>query len=118
MELSHRRVQRDRLLDMLDCHLMPADLIRNHAQEVKRSRMVGLDLQNLPVERLRLRQAAGPVVLEGEIQGFGDCRHRHSRLVDARRFPDPPADTAFFFVRTRDSSNAVKKNCSYSLITA
>ena len=77
MVFRYSGIELDRLEDAINCCFVPADLMSDHAEEVKGVRMVGLILQNLPIEGFRLLQAAGPVVLEGEIQGFRDGRHRH-----------------------------------------
>ena len=63
--------QRTRKLNVL------ADLLRNHAKEVQRIGMIGLGLQNLPVERLRFRQATGLMVLESKTKDFNHgCQKR------------------------------------------
>jgi hypothetical protein len=44
---------------------------------VKRVGVVGVLLQNLPIEDLRLLQAAGLMVLEGKVDGVWNCRHEY-----------------------------------------
>ena len=43
-------------MDVLDRLVATANLLGNHAKEMQRIGMLRIDLQDLPIERLRLRQ--------------------------------------------------------------
>jgi hypothetical protein len=73
--LRHRGIQRDRARNELRGRVMLADLMRDDAEQMEGVRVVRLGLKNLPVERFRLRQAAGLVMLKGKIEGFRKRGH-------------------------------------------
>jgi hypothetical protein len=54
--------------------------MKDEAQEMQGIRLVGLDLQNLPVDRLRFLQTTRLVVLKGNIDRFRNCRHEEPAL--------------------------------------
>ena len=68
-------VQPDRPSDVLDGQLVLARLVSQHAEQMKRIGMVGIDLQDLPVELLRCLEVAGLVMLQGQCQCFSDRCH-------------------------------------------
>ena len=68
VELRDLGIEPNRLPDVVNGNVMLADLMGNHAEKVEGARMIGLDLQYLPVERLRLLQAAGLMVLQRRLK--------------------------------------------------
>ena len=65
----------DRLTDVLDRQVILAHLTGNHPQQMQSISMVGVHLQNLPVNRLGLLQIARLVVLQCHSQSFGNSCH-------------------------------------------
>ena len=75
MKDGRTAVEPDRPADILDGHLVAAQLVGDQAQKVQRIGLIGLPGQNLPVHLLRLGQATGLVKLHGKRQGFGKRGH-------------------------------------------
>ena len=67
-----RGIGRDCLANQIRCHVVAAGLIGNDAEQMQRVGMIWLRREDLPVESLGVRQAAGAVVLEREIEGLGN----------------------------------------------
>ena len=65
----------DRLADVPDRQVVPAQASSNHAQQVQGIRMVGVHLQDLPVNRLGLLQLARLMILHCHSQSFGNSCH-------------------------------------------
>ena len=60
MKLRDGRIQRDRPADILNRNVIPSVLLMGeHTEQMQHVRMLRLGLQDLPVERLGLPQAAG-----------------------------------------------------------
>jgi len=57
---------------------MPSELMSDDPQQVQCIGMTRFRRQNLPVERLRLCQPPGLVVLVRELEGLGDRQRGHS----------------------------------------
>ena len=64
MVLRVLRMVSDRLLDIANGKVVLPALMGDHAEEVEGIRMIGLGLQNLPIDGFRFLKAAGLVVLE------------------------------------------------------
>ena len=60
-------------------------LMGEHSEIVQRAGMIGLDGKDLPVERFRLRQPAGLVMLEGEGDGLRNGHHDAGPFLDHSR---------------------------------
>ena len=67
-----RGIGRDRLANQIRCQVVASGLIGNDAEQMQRVGMIWLHREDLPVESLGVRQAAGAVVLEREIEGLGN----------------------------------------------
>jgi hypothetical protein len=60
-------------------------------EKMQRLGMAGFNGENLPIKRLRFRQASGLVLLERECKRLGDRNRGHGRI---RRFHTTPGGTA------------------------
>jgi hypothetical protein len=87
-------VQLDRPSNVLDGHLVLADLVGNHAEKMNRVGLIRLGLQNLPIDPLGSLQPAGLMVPDRNRQRLGNRCHQEIRedrwprsLRPARRAP-------------------------------
>ncbi len=64
MEDSHIPLQLDRPPNVLDGNLVLARLVGKHAEKMNRIRLIRLDGENLPINRLGSLQATGLMVLD------------------------------------------------------
>ena len=83
MEKRITRLHLDGTLDVLDRRRVLANLVGDNSQQVQGIGMGRLDRENLPVDLLGDLQAAGLVVLDGEVQGLGEGGH----FVDCPYYP-------------------------------
>ena len=76
--VQHRRMRppgADRFLDRPDRVLVSRLLVRKHAAQVQRARVVRLDFENAAVKRIGLGEPARLVVLNGDLQFVRKGRH-------------------------------------------
>ena len=72
-----------RLLDIVDGQVVPADLVSDQTEEMQRIEMAGIALENLPVEQFGLVKTTCLVMLQSYIEQFGYGLHVlfHDRYV-------------------------------------
>ena len=95
------------LPDEIHRHVFLPDLMRDDSEQVQRIGMPRLHREDLPVDRLRLRQPPGLVMLERDLKSFGDrhdagrehCRAHHARHICRQACPK-------FFAKRGASMNA------------
>ncbi len=72
---SRQRVQLDGSANVLDGRVMPAGPVGKFAEQMERVGVVGIDLQDLPVNLFRLLEIAGLMVLQSLRECFGNGWH-------------------------------------------
>ncbi len=77
MGLGQLRILAQRLFNQHHRLLRITDLLGNHAQQVQCIHMIGLLIQNLPIELFRFDQFTHLVVLQGALDG-GSHIHQHT----------------------------------------
>ena len=81
MRLGIARTDRERPADEIHRHIVPPHLAGDDAQKMQRPRVLRFRRENLPVERLRLTQPPGLVVLERDLNGLLGIHCRKVRSV-------------------------------------
>src|SRR6516165_9752729 len=84
-----RTMCRQRLVDSLQRFVMLALLVRDHAEQVQRMRMLRRLGKNAVVKRLGLVEAAGLLVLHRQRQTLRDRKHRQNSPGAARGSAPP-----------------------------
>ena len=70
-------IEYDRAREVVGRRGVPAALMRQGTHQVQRVRVLGLGLQNLPADAFGVVQAAGAVMLDCRLQGFGRGAHEY-----------------------------------------
>ena len=82
----------ERAVDQLQRHVMAADLVGEHAEQVHRAEMIRGDRENLPVNRFRLREFATLVVSHRQLDGLLDRDVSTAAAAHAEMFYHEPRD--------------------------